>query len=224
MGSLIDPAISALLPLVLPKKLPAEKPLYYTDFEYRSDYDFFRLPHIAEVYQNVANRVREVTPNVQIDDGGAAWWTSSGIGSGAIAPPVLSDDDVKFIKGIDSLKMPVGSGTNARWSIIHTYEVPQDWSKYKFIVFYWNGAGTDSLFRPTIWTPFPDGAGYHFTDDFVGWRRIVCPLELFFIVAGTPDWSSVIDLVIENRTSNVTATWHTDRLYLDTELLVLRRF
>ncbi|HYO52305.1 family 16 glycosylhydrolase [Archangium sp.] len=73
--------------------------------------------------------------------------------------------------------------SSAQANIVRTFETPQDWSRVRFLNFWFRGTATGDAFRLEL----RDNGGadsaerfeYRFRDDFVGWKWVSVPMSSF---------------------------------------------
>ena len=160
----------------------------------------------------------ETDPIIIVDDNQATFWESTAARVGSIGTPSLSNEAVDMVNGTDSLKITVGSGESARWSLEHDYTAPQDWSGKDFISLYWYGNNTGATLRFIALNSYEPLSyfQYYFTDDFSGWRRIKIPFS-DFTTTGEPSWDNITFLQISVMEENVSGTWYLDRVIVDVD-------
>lgn len=165
----------------------------------------------ANVY---AASTEEIDPLIVADEKQSSFWIPLAGGKGSLDIALIDDSQVK-VKGNDSLQIIVGSGPYEWWNIKHIYDTTQDWMLKDHISLYWYGEGTNVILN--LYVMAPDDFNVFrsvFKDDFRGWRKLIFPLKEFSIFKGSPTWSKVGEIRIE-EVSNVRGTWRLDRLILD---------
>lgn len=88
-----------------------------------------------------------------------------------IANTTLSEETTIKNKGASSLKIVVSGGNG---SFGHTYGGNQDWSKYDLVTLWWYGNNNSDVISVVVYaTDVSNYFTYSFTDNFVGWKRII---------------------------------------------------
>jgi len=171
---------------------------------------------------------------VLADDSQAGFWDASGIGLGVLAVPVLSDVK-EAISGRNALKIEVREGIEgesnfAQWQISHVFDVPQNWSSYDFLTFYWYGHGDGKRYVLILLSPGKKNFFfYQFEDDWKGWRKVILPLKLpegLHKVSNIKIWKGSVGnpslekinkllLKLSPQNPNLTGTWFLDRMILE---------
>ncbi|GEM_PF-5720399 len=202
--------------------------------------------HLAENYPKEA---RELTPQfrgnsielildndeseglILVDDNQTRFWVASGIGTGNLSIPVLSDDP-RRVSGANSLRIEVKGreGDFAQWQISHVFDAPQDWSGYEFLTFYWYGKGDGKRYLFILLSPGRKNFIYYqFEDSWNGWRKVLLPLNLpegLYEVSGVRIWKGSVGepslkevrkmlLKLSPQNVNVSGTWFLDRISLE---------
>jgi len=65
-----------------------------------------------------------------------------------------------------------------------------------------------------VWgdAPVEDYYFYTVSDDFVGWKLLVIPLESFEVGGGSPSWLVVNEMLIQFRTGMPYGEWYIDHI------------
>ncbi|MHA1706681.1 MAG: carbohydrate binding domain-containing protein [Promethearchaeota archaeon] len=168
------------------KHFPASS-FYPSSLTIFSDRRFFKLiyeiPQKIYVYEvnQVEKPISMVNPMIIVDDNQTTFWKYSNFWEGNISLKI-SDDKMAFKTGDSSLRLNITLGKYAKWSLVHVYQEPQDWSKYDYLALWWNGNGSRVEIRFIIWgSSNRSGAAwidFRIKDDFIGWCLIIKPLNL----------------------------------------------
>ena len=163
--------------------------------------------------------IQEINPT-EIYDDDETFWTLEGLGSGSYAYTGVEETTV-VKKGSSSYKLASSAGSFSWCRFRHWYGSGQDWSAITHIGIWMLGANTTREFRMDISSDAGDNTwsnSKYFTiaDDFVGWRRIVLPIEGFTTLGGSLNWAAVRGIAIRSQeNANWNGTVYFDRLVLD---------
>jgi len=161
--------------VVAPSEEIATELMRYKD-EYNLQYEIlivFNLDgygRLTDVYTIPYN-----SPLVVVEDNASTEWIASGMLSGEIGVPKLTDNPDIKISGNNSLAINVGAGEYAYWQISRLFEEPVNLAEFEFITFYWYGRG-DGGWYVLQFTSEPGYFWYRFQDSWKGWRQVILPM------------------------------------------------
>jgi len=145
----------------------------------------------------VDNDLEETDPTVLQDDNWTADWQIGHNGSGSY-DWTFSNDAAEKVKGANSGKLERGAGTHASCSIWKTLSPHQNWSSREFIPFYVHGDNSgETVFLQILMPDWSNFITYSITVNWSGWKRLVLPLNDPTSSTGSPDYSDVASINLE---------------------------
>lgn len=159
-------------------------------------------------------------PMVIVDDNQSSFWSYASFWNGNICL-IISDNNKSFVSGQNMLSLIVSNGTRGSWSLEHIYEQPQDWSKWRYLAFWWMGNNTNTEFRVILFGGLSYDVeawvDYRFRDDFSGWRLILLNIDLPNSVGKQRiDLQCIWKIIITPTFANMTTgCFGIDKIWLD---------
>lgn len=160
------------------------------------------------------------------DDDAKNSWRRFARYEGNLRAPRLSDSPDLKASGENSLTIKVGNGEHGQWGISHVINEKERLDEYDFLTFYWYGKGDETKYVvQAICTNLNRSFWYSFTDGWVGWRKVMLPMnvndgaytiegvKIVKVTRGDPNWNEVnrIEFKLSKSNLNVSGTFHLDR-------------
>ena len=139
-------------------------------------------------------------------------------GSGQYSWNLLSESSEKQ-KGNASVKLSRTSGNYSGFYVDLEFNTSQDWSSRDVLSMYLYGANTSAgiwieIFSPDIGNYFQ----YHVKDDWIGWRRIIVPLNDFEVGYGSPSWLNITKIRLFDNI-DLGELYYVDRIVIDSNAI-----
>jgi hypothetical protein len=102
----------------------------------------------------------------------------------------------------------VEQGNYAHWCIFHVFSQPLNLTDKDYISLWWYGNNTKGRIAVKLNVPDDDNYYYQtFIDSFVGWKKVILPINGFIKVGSAQGWSSIVRILIHSVDENLTGDW-----------------
>ena len=136
----------------------------------------------------------------------------------ADAEVTWTEDSTVKIKGAKSGKMVFAADANNK-GVMKTYSPTLDWSTQDFTSIFVYGSNSGGQFRILIASApnwYTNYYTWNYTDNWIGWKRLVCPLKNASEEAGTLDLAAIKYVrVYSHGVGMVNLTLYIDRVVVD---------
>ncbi|MFX1521806.1 MAG: hypothetical protein ACFFCD_18020, partial [Promethearchaeota archaeon] len=156
---------------------------------------------------------QDIITHKPVDEGSPNFWNSFAAGSsGAIGTPTIALDTLKAPSGMESSMIVIPSGMASIAGVFHSFDTPQDWSSFNFLLLNIYGQSTMQdiyiyLHAPSVNNEFQ----FQVTEDWNGWKQLALAFKNVKTL-GSPDLTEVDSIYIFKDTPG---TLHVDQLTLE---------
>ena len=175
---------------------------------------------IAGLY--ISNELEESGTGISLLDDSLTGWNTSGAGTGSYAA-TISQVTTPIMKGVNTVKLNVGSGSSQTISLWKYFASPLNLSTNDFVTVWFYGSNSgdqlditfDSDNQNDPWYLFSNTAMLIIIDNFTGPKRFVLPrTNPTSSSGGTLDWTHIYRIRISSTPSKQGA-WLLSRLMVD---------